>query len=81
MPGALCVMTSGVLLMPVWFADSWDSPDTVSVYSAIVHSYVVLYACTKNDIIDRKYINDNSFKFKNYNSIGNAYNFMIIHFN
>ena len=29
--GALCVMTSGMLLMLVWPADSWDSPDTVSV--------------------------------------------------
>ena len=27
--GVLCAMTSGILLMPVWPADSWDFPDTV----------------------------------------------------
>ena len=28
--GAQFVMTSGMLLMLVWPADSWDSPDTVN---------------------------------------------------
>ena len=27
--GEPCVMISGILLMPVWPADSLDSPDTV----------------------------------------------------
>ena len=27
--GELCAMISGILLMPMWPADSWDSPDTV----------------------------------------------------
>ena len=29
--GVLCVMTSGMLMMLMWPADSWDSPDTVSI--------------------------------------------------
>jgi len=31
--GALCVMTSGILKMPSWLADSWDSPDWVYNYA------------------------------------------------
>ena len=31
MTGAQCVMTSGVLLMLKWPADSWDSPPLVGV--------------------------------------------------
>ena len=29
--GVPCVMTSGMMLMLVWPADNWDSPDTVSL--------------------------------------------------
>ena len=31
MSGAQCVMTCGVLLMPKWLADSWDSAPLVSM--------------------------------------------------
>ena len=27
--GVLCVMTTGIILMPVWSADSWDSQASV----------------------------------------------------
>ena len=44
--GALCVMTCGMLLMLVWPADNWDSPDTVSVciYIVILSRIDVLFA-------------------------------------
>ena len=29
--GGPCVITSGMLLMRMWPADNWDSPDTVSL--------------------------------------------------
>ena len=34
--GVLFVMTSGMILMLVWPADSWDSPDTVSLLFCFV---------------------------------------------
>jgi len=34
--GVLCVMTSGMLMMLTWPADSWDSPDTVSINAHIL---------------------------------------------
>lgn len=60
MPGALCVMTFGMLLMLVWFADSLDSPDTVSVYSAIAQIAMLFYMhvlkMTLSFVFDRKYM-------------------------
>ena len=28
--GGLCVMTTGMILMPEWYADNWDIHQTVS---------------------------------------------------
>ena len=39
--GALCVMTSGILQMPRWPADSWDSP--VWVQNCAIDMSIILY--------------------------------------
>ena len=45
--GVLCVMTPGELLMQMWPADSWDSPDTVSItFASFCSSWVWQMACT-----------------------------------
>ena len=36
MPGAQCVMTSGILLMLLWCANNLASPDTVSLSHACI---------------------------------------------
>ena len=41
-PGALSVITCGELVMPVWCADSWDSPDSVR------QLFWVIIAATRN---------------------------------
>ena len=51
MPGALCVMTPGVLLMPMWPADSLDSLQQVAIiYSTCrlwsVNSLTHFHCCT-----------------------------------
>ena len=40
MPGALCVMTAGLILMPVLLADNWATPDLVSTQYA--HMIVIM---------------------------------------
>ena len=45
-PGALSAITCGQLLMLMWYADSWDSPDTVSLlikYVVCIKLYCVLH--------------------------------------
>ena len=45
-PGALSAITCGQLLMLMWYADSWDSPDTVSLlFKYVAHNKLccVLY--------------------------------------
>ena len=43
--GALCVMTSGMLLMLVWPVDNWDSLDTVSDIFAFFCGHRVYGRC------------------------------------
>ena len=55
--GALCVMTSGILQMPRWPADSWDSPAWVQncainmllVYVSYIQvHYKYIWLCVKS---------------------------------
>ena len=50
--GALCVMTSGAVLMPLWCVDSWDTLPQVSTYVGVhylchllLFSYTVICLC------------------------------------
>jgi hypothetical protein len=43
MSGAQCVMTSGVLLMLMLYADSWDSLPQVTRFISEIVTYVYMY--------------------------------------
>ena len=47
MSGAQCVMTTGILMMPEWFADSLDYQHHVRMYP-IEYIYVILYWSAEN---------------------------------
>ena len=77
-PGALCAMISGMLVMQVWFADSLDSPDTVSVFNH-ANSFVLL-KIQLSAVHDRKYISHLPFE-EIQSHLKFTIIFMILHFN
>lgn len=49
--GVLCVMIPGELLMPLWYAESWDTPLKVIAHGSDLEPCFIYNAFTSTDVV------------------------------